>query len=226
MDKALIIAAILIALGGGYALFTYSKRAALPPAPLQELQVTTASEREEADTYTIDAEYPQFGMPEIDAKIKERVGLSIAQFKKDAAEGPPPPDSVVQQYEFVSRFDSAYVGPDIVSAQIVTSSYMGGAHPMPIVNGLNFDRATGRDIALVDAFSMVGLSLEEIAEKAKKELQDKLGSDIIAPEGAGPTPENYSTFVIDKDRVTFIFQVYQVGPYSAGPQEVPFQRVR
>ena len=43
-------------------------------------------------------------------------------------------------------------------------------------------------------------------------------------EGADTNPENFSSFVISADKVTFIFQQYQVAAYAAGPQEVSFER--
>jgi peptidoglycan-N-acetylglucosamine deacetylase len=228
MTRALAIAAVLLALSGVYLVYKSMTRV-VPTTEVAEerkevAQVRSETIKENAATYTIDAKYPQFGIPAIDGKIKERIELAIAQFKQDTADGPPVPDSAVQQYEFASTFDSTYVGADIVSARMITSTYMGGAHPMSIVNGVNFDRNTGRELTPRDAYEMVGLSLGEIATKAKAELQAKLGGDIIAPEGADPSINNYSTFVIDANSVTFIFQVYQVAPYAAGPQEIVFKR--
>ncbi|MBI4093959.1 DUF3298 domain-containing protein [Candidatus Kaiserbacteria bacterium] len=226
MSRALIIASILVLLGGGYAL--YKKTLTRPPVVAEatkNVQITTATENEEADTYTIDVQYPQFGIPTIDREIKRLVELSISTFKSDVAQGPPPPGSAVTEYEFISRFDSVYVGEDAVSAKLVVSTYMGGAHGMAILNGLNFDRKTGRRLTPEDGFRMIGLTIEEVAAKAKKELQEKLGADIIAPEGADPDAKNYSTFLVSADKVTFVFQAYQVAPYAAGAQEVSFTRV-
>ena len=227
MNRALAFAAILLAIAGGYLLFKLIDRMQTTPESKEDakvaIEITTATVDEETDTYVIDVQYPQFGIPAIDTKIKERIELSITQFKEDAAAGPPA-DSALQQYEFTSSFDSIYIGPDIISARIVASSYLGGAHGMSIVNGLNFERVSGRDLTPLDALALTGLTLEEVAGRAKAELAAKLGGDVIAPEGADAKSENYSTFVIDKDKVTFVFQVYQVGPYAAGPQEVSFER--
>ena len=226
MNKALIIAAILVVLGGGYALYKGLTRLPSVSHILPGVQVATATERENTDTYTIDVKYPQFGIASIDADIKAAVEGAVTEFKNDSNAGPPPPDSAVTQYEFQSMFDSAYVGADVVSAKLVVSTYMGGAHPNAAIYGLNYDRETGNQLTLDDALSMIGLSLEEVAERAKAELSTKLGTDIIAPEGADPTVENYSTFIVSPDQATFIFQVYQIAPYAAGPQEVSFPRVK
>ncbi|MBI2612293.1 DUF3298 domain-containing protein [Candidatus Kaiserbacteria bacterium] len=225
MNKAVVIAALLVVLGGGYALYKGLTRLPAVSNILPGVQVATATEREDTDTFTVDAKYPQFGIASIDADIKATVEGAVTEFKNDTAAGPPPPDSAVTQYEFQSMFDLAYVGADVVSAKLVVSTYMGGAHSNAAIYGLNYNRETGNRLTLDDALSMVGLSLEEVAERAKTELNAKLGTDIISPEGADPTPENYSTFIVSPDQVTFIFQVYQIAPYAAGPQEVSFARV-
>lgn len=225
MNKALVIAATLVVLGGGYALYKGLTRLPSVSQILPGIQVATATEKEDTDTYTVDAKYPQFGIASIDADIKAAVEGALSEFKNDVALGPPPPDSAVLQYEFQSMFDSAYVGPDVVSAKLIVSTYMGGAHGNAVVYGLNYDRETGAELMLEDALAMVGLTLEEVAAQAKAELSAKLGSDIISPEGADPTAENYNTFTVSPDKVTFIFQIYQVAPYAAGPQEVSFARI-
>lgn len=225
MNRALIMAAIVVVLGGGYALYRGLTRLPAVSQILPGIQVATAAEREKTDTYIIDAKYPQFGIPAIDAEIKERIGLSIDAFKKDAQEaGPPPADAF--PYEFQSAFESVYVGEDVISAKIVASSYLGGAHPLAIVNALNFNRQSGRSLTLNDALAMVGLTLEDVAAEAKRQLGEKLGADLISPEGADSLPENYSTFFVSGDKVTFVFQPYQVAPYAAGAQEVSFTRVQ
>lgn len=226
MNRALAISVVLLVAAAAYVVLTKyqgptSAGDAATSTPTSELEITTASEREETDTYTLDAKYPQFGVERIDAEIERLVGLLVATFKKDVADAGP---SLSIPYDFQSDFESVYVGADIVSAKIVTSTYTGGAHGIVIVNGLNFDRNTGELLTLDDALAMTGLTLAQISEKAKSELQKKLGADIIAPEGAGPDPNNFGAFIIDKDKVTFIFQVYQVAPYAAGPQEVSFDR--
>ena len=170
MNKALIIAAILVVLGGGYALYKGLTRLPSVSQILPGVQVATATERENTDTYTIDVKYPQFGIASIDADIKAAVEGAVTEFKNDSNAGPPPPDSAVTQYEFQSMFDSAYVGADVVSAKLVVSTYMGGAHPNAAIYGLNYDRETGNQLTLDDALSMIGLSLEEVSERAKAEL--------------------------------------------------------
>ncbi len=187
-----------------------------------DAEIQVAEINESTDTYSIKAKYPQFGMPLIDAQIKADVEDAIAELKSMPAN---PPESATPKNSFDGSFSNAYVGPDVISVQLVLSQYTGGAHPLSLISGVNFDRVTGRRLALEDALRMIDLTVEEVSVKVTTELQAKLG-EAFFPEGATTNPENFSSFSISKDTVTFIFQQYQVGPYAAGPQEVSFERKR
>jgi hypothetical protein len=215
----------LVVLGGAvYFLFPYLRTAQAPVEVMEgsEAKLTTATVQEETDTYLIDIQYPQFGIPSIDADIKGKIDASVAEFK---AIPPNPPGSATLQNEFTGTFEDVYMGPDVVSIKLILSQYTGGAHPMTIVSGLNYDRATGRQLLQQDAFAMLGLSAEEISAKATAELKAKLGDNMFE-EGANSNPENFSSFVISEDSVTFIFQPYQVAAYAAGVQEISFDKVQ
>lgn len=217
-----MVAAILVLLGGGYALYKGMTRAPAASGTPPSAQVASSTVKEESDSYTIDLTYPQFGIPAIDADIKSKIDIALQEFKTLPAN---PPESATPKNEFTGTFEDVYIGPDIISAKLILSQYTGGAHPMTIFSGVNYDRATGRQILPRDAFAMVGLSLNEISAKATTELKTKL-ADSMFEEGANSNPENFSSFVISVDKVTFIFQPYQVAPYAAGPQEVSFERVK
>lgn len=186
-----------------------------------EMKVETIYE--ETSVYKIEARYPQFGIPAVDEKIKAVVDKAVAAFKEYPAN---PAGSAVTQNEFTGSFDSVYVGSDIVSVALIISEYTGGAHPNTVIIGVNVDRNTGKELSLDDVLAMIGKTLPQVAEQSLKELKASLGDDIIAPEGANPTAENYSTYLVSKDKVTFIFNSYQVAPYSAGQQKVWFQRMK
>ena len=100
---------------------------------------------------------------------------------------------------------------------------MGGAHGLPIVVGLNYDAATGRELTQDDALRMTGLTLQQISTQALKELHQEFGESVFT-EGAEPKSDNYRTFIVGPYNVTFIFQAYQVVAYAAGMPEVSFER--
>lgn len=218
------VAVIILALGAGYYLAT--RMLAPPPTPVmatstpQVVRVTTAHVKEETPAYTIDAQYPKFGIPAVDSKIEKIVNDAIAGFK----EWPPnPPDMSSPQNELTVRFESPYVGADIVSVKLIISEYTGGAHANSLFSGLNFDRGSGRQLLQDDVFKMIGLNAQQISTAAAAQLKARLG-DLFFSEGANPDPENFNSFLASADKVTFIFQPYQVAPFSEGPQEISFDR--
>ena len=184
-----------------------------------ELKLTTATIREETDAYSIAMDYPQFGDATIDAQLKKAVDDAIDAFKNLLAESPP----VGIKYSIESEFNSVYISSDIVGAKLIISEYTGGAHPLSIIVGQNFDRSTGKLLLLDDALKLIGLTTGQVSAQASAELRTRLGESFFE-EGANTNPENFSSFVVSPDKVTFIFQAYQVAAYSAGPQEVSFPR--
>lgn len=226
MNRALVIAALLILLGGVYIAVTkwqkISNSPATPPASFSTttLSAATTTQKEETKTYVIEANYPQFGISSVDATIKNAVDSAIADFKSIPAN---PANSSLPKNEFNSSFDAVYAGAEIVSVKLTLSEYTGGAHPNTALVAVNVDRATGRELSLDDALAMIGTTLQQVAEKVTVELRAKLDGSFF-PEGAQAKAENYSTFLVNADTVTFIFGEYQVAPYAAGPQEVSFPR--
>ncbi len=223
--------ALIILLGIAFLLYTYAPRAPLLGTNTATTTETTADGTEmkteviatSTATYRIEIRYPQFAIPVVDAKIKAVVDRAITEFKKYPAN---PADSSVSQNELTGSFDSTYAGPDIVSVELSISEYTGGAHPNTALIGVNVDRTTGKELTLDDALALIGKTLPQVAESSIEELKRQFGGDLAFPEGADPKPENYSTFVVSKDKVTFIFNNYQVAPYAAGHQEVWFKRMK
>lgn len=221
MKKVLGLVLVLVGLLGLlYLLMSYTNIQS-PFSVDRGVQMTTAHIQEESDTYTIDVQYPQFGISSIDAQVRAAVEDVVAEFKTYP---PNPPESATPKNEFTGTFDSVYVGPDVVSVELLLSEYTGGAHPITIFSGLNFDRASGKKLTLEDALKMIGKTTAQVSAESTAKLTAALG-EVMFPEGANTNPENFSSFVISADEVTFIFQPYQVAPYSSGPQAVSFARI-
>ena len=216
-----LVVAFLVLAGGYYVAAPYLQPiASKAPESQARVEVTTAHVQEDSATYTIDVSYPQFGIPAIDTQIKKAIDDAVAEFKTLS---PNPGDSATPKLSFDGSFDSVYVGPDVISVKLILSQYTGGAHPLTLISGLNYNRTTGKQLLQNDAFEMLGMTVEQVSIAATAELKAKLG-DTMFKEGANTNPENYSSSVISADKVTFIFQQYQVAAYAAGPQEVSFDK--
>ena len=224
-----MIALIAIVLVGGY--FAWMSvsgpelsavQSATTTPPGNDSAITTLAVKEETNTYTVGMQYPQFGIPSIDAQITNMMDDIIVEFRGFPAN---PPESAVSKNELTGTFESTYIGPDIVSAKLIISQYTGGAHPNTLFTGINFDRTSGKLLLLNDVLPTIGMTIAQVSAESTKQLKARLG-DVMFEEGANTNPENFSSLVVSKDKVTFIFQPYQVAAYSAGPQEVSFDRKR
>ncbi len=134
----------LLVLGGAYYVAAPYLQPVTPETPEMpetqaDVKVTTAQIQEDSATYTIDVSYPQFGILAIDTQIKKAIDDAVAEFKTLS---PNPGDSATPRLSFDGAYDSAYIGPDVVSVKLILSQYTGGAHPLTLISGLNYDRTT------------------------------------------------------------------------------------
>lgn len=203
------------------ALFMFSTVSLAPNAG--RVQVATSTIAEETSEYKVKVEYPQFGISTIDTQIKRDIEGAVMQLKNTA---PIPPDSAAGKNSLDGTFDRTYVGPDVISVELILSFYTGGAHGSTLFSGANYDRSTGERLGLSHALALIGKTVQEVSAESSAQLKRKLADNFIFPEGANTNPENFSSFLISEDSVTFIFQQYQVAAYAYGPQEVTFKRVR
>ncbi|TSC86175.1 MAG: Uncharacterized protein G01um10148_681 [Parcubacteria group bacterium Gr01-1014_8] len=220
----LIVVVLLVAALGGYGISRYQRTSIDTPAEENDSNRETAHliaklVKEDAKGFTITMKYPNFGLAAIDTAITAKIDEVILGFRPYGLDNT---DTDVP-YDLSSVYDSTYIGPDIVSARLAISTYMGGMHPLTDIRGLNFERESGRELTLDDALKLIDLSLNDVAKKARSELSKMLEGSFF-PEGTEEKRENYATFIVNADSVIFIFQEYQVGPYAVGPQEVSFQR--
>lgn len=107
---------------------------------------------------------------------------------------------------------------EIFSVLVMNSGFSGGAHGFVTLESFNFDRRTQKFLNVCEAS---GLSVREISEISKEQLQKKLG-DAFWKDGAGPEISNFSVFSVNGGIVTVYFQQYQVAAYAYGSPTVEF----
>ena len=108
----------------------------------------------------------------------------------------------------------------ILSYQASTDWYQGGVHGMYVVAYYNFDKETGklldiRDIVPADKEQTV---LQAMKEQLCKDWEAKDWADLQEQTGIGMLGELYLTnnFLLKKDSIEFLFNQYEIAPYSAG----------
>jgi hypothetical protein len=188
-----------------------------------KVSITKQTIKEETDRYAINLSYPQTGIAAADTQIKKMVDAEVSDIKKWSNDAKGAPPSAAGKYTLDGGFDTSLAGPDIVSIRQSVATYTGGAHGAHHVIGLNYDK-NGKALTLDDALAMTKLTLSQLSTQVTQELKAKLGRDFLFPEGAAPDRKNFETFLISPDKVTFVFQEYQVAPYVAGMQQVSVPR--
>ncbi|MDB5238050.1 MAG: hypothetical protein JWM46_320 [Candidatus Kaiserbacteria bacterium] len=221
--------ALLIIVGAAYVLLTYgipkqsadNTIATTTTATTTQMNVTHV--QEDTASYSIDATYPQFGIPSVDTEIKKTVDAGLAEFRSYP---PNPPDSSTPKNSYIGKYDNVYQGSDVVSVSLIASEDTGGAHPNTSITVVNVDPHTGHVLTLDDALSLIGKTLQRVASSSESQIKAGIGADSIFEDGFAAKAENYRVFRVNKDSVTFVFNDYQVAPYSAGPQEAVFARIK
>ncbi|HYM19781.1 MAG TPA: RsiV family protein [Candidatus Kapabacteria bacterium] len=118
--------------------------------------------------------------------------------------------------------------------------YMLSAHPNSYTTTKLFSTGTGKMLSLGDLFKEHSQYILRISDFCKSDLvkqvrvreedsTDVADTDVgFVQEGAGPKPENFKSFSISPDGITFHFDPYQVAAYVFGDFEVtiPFSKLQ
>lgn len=101
--------------------------------------------------------------------------------------------------------------------------YEGGAHGIDHTLTMNFDKQTGKQLMLADVFvpgyaqqlneRLIDALLKKVGAKTVNELHDK---DYLYSTDMFPS-EN---FILGEDGITFIYNPYEIAPYSKGKIEL------
>lgn len=177
---------------------------------------------EYGDNILISAHYPLFGIEKLDNLTKTFILKYINDFKEQTKGN---------KYENVSFKDELNIDYETwaFNDKIVSIKYSVFmnmpyyAHPDTRVDTAVYDLNSQNEIHLDDI--MQGDYLSRISELTIKNLSsnekysDYLDSDIFKT-GIKPIKENYSKFILKKDKIVFSFQKYQIFPGAAGEPEV------
>ena len=155
---------------------------------------------------------------------REEVGRLYAVEKDSATSEEEIPAWFDQTYSLVTFLDEGREGILQVSANTFVD--MGGAHPNQWAQWLNFDALTGKRLTVDDVFkpeakadierilllSLIDLQAQENPEEKVETLEDlqRLGFLQLT---SMYIPNN---FLLTKESVHFLFNRYDIAPYSAG----------
>lgn len=187
---------------------------------------TVESIIEYGDNSVIGAHYPVFGKEKIDTMTKTFLDGEILEFKKQVVNYETPDKSI--KAELNIDCETWLLNDKIVSIKFSTFINMPfSAHPDNGIFTLVYDLETQEQVQLKSF--MNGDYLKKISELAVRSFESNTlysndtGFDSFIA-GTAPKDENYKNFILEKDKITFFFQSYQISPNAANIPwvEIPY----
>jgi len=185
--------------------------------------------------FNISITYPYVeGLDEFNEKSEKIVNKELSEFKKislenDQAVKKIDPESYTtypREYYLNIEYDKGLINNEIISTVLNISNFTGGAHGANYFVTLNYNIINKKEIKLADLFLDQPDYLQKISifctEALTRQIKEKVGDDggSWLETGAGPSLENFSIFLINKDSITFYFPQYQVAAYALGAFKV------
>ena len=126
----------------------------------------------------------------------------------------------------VARFDSK-----VVSLQILTYDYTGGAHEVLGEAALNWDMVRSRPIGLDELFAKGKPWQKFVTDYCLKELHEQFsGQEAPDPDRSAvqDVVKDGSNWLLGKDKATVHFSVYTIASFSGGEYdvEIPYAKLK
>ncbi len=133
-----------------------------------------------------------------------------------------------QKGEMPSQWDGSVVveraDSKIVSVRMQAVQYFGGAHPNTTNYVINYSVENSKEITFDDMFKKDDKSLNtlsalvksKIIKEFKKDGVDTVNIESMIEDGTKPNSQSFQKFVIGDFYITFIYDQYEVAPYSYG----------
>ena len=116
----------------------------------------------------------------------------------------------------------------IMSYQVLTSCYLGGAHGSHVVQYFNFERKSGKLLTIQDIVppAKETLMLKAMQDRLCKDYEVKDIAELQEQTGITMLGDLYLTnnFLLQGDSILFLFNQYDIAPYAAGLISVTLPR--
>ncbi|MDR0830909.1 MAG: RsiV family protein [Prevotellaceae bacterium] len=137
-------------------------------------------------------------------------------------------DEVVN-YDYYVDIQSTFFNENLLSLVKTEDGYLGGAHGFLDIQHKNFDLKTNKEIHNTDIFKDITDTVFEtlLVQYFNNEYaEDSLMSECLFDEFTEKIPLN-DNFYFDKDKIYFIYNQYEITPYSCGVIEfsLPFDEI-
>ena len=175
---------------------------------------------ETSPVMTIKASWERFGLSLPDGMSDAMVAEAVADFRSIAEKEY---EGMLKSREEEARFPLEMNLQGTISDNGRTAcilwenyQYIGGAHGNVVMHARNYRLPEGTPVGFDDMFREPERALHLISALARGQLlQRGLPESMVEP-GTEPERENFQTFRLEKDGITFYFDPYQVAPWSEG----------
>lgn len=170
--------------------------------------------------------YPAFRVKAVDDDIRAWADSVIQSYEEEVRGSIGPDGEKPGSYgvwDLTGMYSLERPSPKVVSIIFNVYSYTGGAHGNLVITCRNYDLASGKRLEFADLFKDPEKALELMSAFARESLTRSLGEESdeeMIREGTAPEMRNFSELTLTPAGITIQFQPYQVGPWSAGPQQV------
>lgn len=236
--KKLLLFVLVVAVIGGVMFFIQKRSEINPPLTLPEDKTVSSStppahivafenEKIKEKYYSIDLEYPKNSTTEL-----PEIGGYVNTLRNDFLTSVPKTDEeadyigITEGRAYVLKTNTTvYTSSTTITYKLETYMFTGGAHGVTLIATFTYTK-DGKLIPLGNILTSQD-SLTKLSSAARKYFYDKFGAQANKSEinaGTGPKEENFSTWYLTNNTITFVFQQYQIGPYALGIQEFPLSR--
>lgn len=201
------------------------------PSPKPLLKTRLVEINQIDNKYEIQIKYPEFfnssfleSETAANGFLQSLFSDQVSAFKADLVENiidfPGVKSAFSTDYEEVMLTDSL--------ASIKFDNYQygaGAAHPNSFYSVFNYDFEKNQQVDLAELFNQDSDFLPIVSGIAFQDLKNQLKEiDPFVQEtlksGLAPIKDNFKSFVFDKNKITFLFDPYQLGVYAIGPRSV------
>ena len=185
-------------------------------------------------TWSYEIVYPRFDGTTADfASLNARFADAAKQAAADATPTADASSGDEQEWTYEQSFALHRPGANAVTVAVRFYSYSGGVHGNPGTDCMLVDLRTGKVAEPAAVFAAgeqwLRVMTQIVGADLKKQFVENPGfDDALEPAKLAKVLSEGNHYCWRADKLILIFDVYEVGPYSAGPYEVnvPYERLK
>ncbi|TLX76498.1 DUF3298 and DUF4163 domain-containing protein [Labilibacter sediminis] len=162
----------------------------------------------------IKVNYPLTNYSLLDDSIQNKLNSLVHEFEKLSNSIP---DTFYRPYQMIVDYEYKSAYKKYLSVSFSIYQFTGGAHGNTFYQTYLYDTSKGQLLSLNDILPKG--TFAELRSQVKAKLKAKLSYQDFIDDGT-ESIESFERFLVTDSSVIFLFQPYDVAPYSEGSQQV------